>query len=145
MGLRKGVSFLSWFFLFCTVYTNPQCLSHADDVLPSHVWFFVNYSPPGSSVHGDFPSKNIGVDCHTLLQGIFPMQGLNPGLPYCRWILYHLSHQGSPRILDWVAYLFSRVTSWPRNWTGVSCIADRFFATWATREASCSWKSFAIP
>ena len=33
--------------------------------------------------------------CHFLLQGIFPTQGLNPSLPYCRQILYHLSHQGS--------------------------------------------------
>ena len=32
---------------------------------------------------------------HALLQGIFPTQGLNPGLPHCRWILYRLSHQGS--------------------------------------------------
>ena len=42
----------------------------------------------------------------SLLQGIFPTQGSNPGLPHCRWILYHLSHQGSPRILEWVAYPF---------------------------------------
>ena len=42
-----------------------------------------------------------------LLQGIFPTQGSNPGLPHWRQILYHLSHQGSPRILDWVAYPFS--------------------------------------
>ena len=34
-------------------------------------------SPPGSSVHGDFPGKNTGVDCHFLLQGIFLTQGLN--------------------------------------------------------------------
>ena len=34
--------------------------------------------------------------CHALLQGLFPTQGLNPGLPHCRWILYCLSHQGSP-------------------------------------------------
>ena len=53
---------------------------------------------PGSSVQGDSPGKNTGVGCHVLLQGIFPTQGLNPGLPYCRWILYHLSHQGSPCI-----------------------------------------------
>ena len=38
-----------------------------------------------------------------LLQGIFPIQGLNPGLLHCRWILYHLCHQGSPWILEWVA------------------------------------------
>ena len=44
----------------------------------------------------DSPGKNTGGACHALLQGIFPIQGLNPGLPYCRRILYHLSHQGSP-------------------------------------------------
>ena len=48
--------------------------------------------PPGSSVHGDSPGKNTGVDCHALLQGIFPTQGSNPGLPHCRRILYHLSY-----------------------------------------------------
>ena len=53
-------------------------------------------SPPASSIHGDSPGKNTGVGCHALLQGIFPTWGSNPGLPYCRRILYHLSHQGSP-------------------------------------------------
>ena len=49
----------------------------------------------GFSVHGDFPGKSIGVGCHVLLQGIFPTQGLNPGLLHCSWTLYHLSHQVS--------------------------------------------------
>ena len=84
-------------------------------------------SPPDSSVHGDSPGKNTGVGFHVLLQGIFPTQGSNPGLPHCRRILYCLSHQGSPRILEWAAYPFFRETSWPRNQTRVSC--------WATREA----------
>ena len=53
-------------------------------------------SLPGSSVHGDSPGKNTGVGCHALLQGIVPTQGSNPGLPHCRRILHHLSHQGSP-------------------------------------------------
>ena len=56
----------------------------------------------------------------SLLQGIFPTQGSNPGLPHCQWILYQLSHKGSPRILEWVAYPFSSGSSWPRNWTGDS-------------------------
>ena len=43
----------------------------------------------------------------SLLQRIFPIQGSNPGLPHGRWILYQLSHKGSPRILEWVAYPFS--------------------------------------
>ena len=52
-------------------------------------------SPPGSSVLGDSPSRNTGVGSLSLLQGIFPIQGSNPGLPHCRWILYQLSHKGS--------------------------------------------------
>ena len=40
--------------------------------------------------------QNTGVGSLSLLQGIFPTQGSNPGLPYCTWILYQLSHKGSP-------------------------------------------------
>ena len=57
-------------------------------------------SPPGFSVHGDSPGKNTGVGCHALLQGIFPTQGSNPGLPHCRRILYRLNHQGSPHLFS---------------------------------------------
>jgi len=39
---------------------------------------------------------SMGFSCHFLLQGIFPMQGSNPGLLHCRQMLYTLSHQGSP-------------------------------------------------
>ena len=73
--------------------------------------------------------------CHALLQGIFPTQESNPGLPHCGQILYCLNHQGNPGILEWVAQPFSRGSSRPRNWTGVSCIVGRFFTSWATREA----------
>ena len=70
----------------------------------------------------------------------WPTHRLNPGLLHCRQILYQMSHKGSPRILKWVAYPFSRVSSWPRNQTRVSCIAGRFFANWAIREAfALSW------
>ena len=49
----------------------------------------------------DFPGNNTGVDCHFLLQRIFPTQGWNPGLPHSRQTLYHLSHQhGYPIILE---------------------------------------------
>ena len=71
----------------------------------------------------------------TLLQGIFPTQGLNPGLMHCRWIHYYLIHQRSSRILEWVAYPFSSGTSQPRNWTGISSIAFlQFFTSWATQD-----------
>ena len=46
----------------------------------------------------NYPGKNIEEGSHALLQWIFLTQGSNLGLPHCRWILYHLSHQGSPRI-----------------------------------------------
>ena len=79
--------------------------------------------------------QNTGVGRLSLLQGIFPNQGLNLGLLHCKLILYQLSHQGSPRIQEWVAYPFSWATSQPRNWIKVSCIAGGFFTSWATREA----------
>ena len=55
-----------------------------------------DYSPTRLLCPPNPPSKNPGVGCHSLLQGIFPNQGLNPRLLHCRQILYHLSHQGSP-------------------------------------------------
>ena len=71
----------------------------------------------------------------SLLQGIFPTQQSNSGLLHCRHVLYLLNHKGSPRILEWVAYPCSRGSSYPRNQTGVSCIAGRFFTNWAIKEA----------
>ena len=75
--------------------------SFSKSKLLSHVRLFVTpwpYSP------WNFPGQNTGVGCLSLLQGIFPNQGSNPGLPHCRQILYQLSYKGSPRILQWVAY-----------------------------------------
>ena len=101
----------------------------------------------GSSVHGDSPSNNTRVGCHAILQGISPAQDLNPGLLHCRCILYPLGHQGIPRILQWVAYPFSRGSSRPGNPTRIFCIADWVFflllfnnsadwvfTRWATKE-----------
>ena len=53
-------------------------------------------SPLGSSVHGDSPGKNTGVGSCSLLQGFFPTQGLNPGLPHCRQILLPSEPPGKP-------------------------------------------------
>ena len=49
----------------------------------------MDYSPPGSYVHGDSPGKNTEVGSHSLLQGIFPTQGLNLCLLLGRQIPYH--------------------------------------------------------
>ena len=78
--------------------------------------------PPGK------PKKN-GMGSLSLLQGIFPTQGSNPGLPNCRQILYQLSYQGSPRVLESVAYPFSSGSSQPRSRTGVACFAGGFFTS----------------
>ena len=94
-------------YMLCLV--DQSCLTLCDPM---------DCSPPGSSVQVDSPSKNTGVGCHFFLQEIFPTQGSNLGLPHCRWILYHLTHQGSPRILEWVFFSFSRRTSQPAELPG---------------------------
>ena len=105
--------------------------------------------------------KNTGVGILSLLQRIFPTQESNWGLLHCRQIFYQLSHEGTPkwkwksfspvwlcdpmdytvhgilqtRILEWVAFPFSRGSSQSRDWTHVSHIASWFFTSRATREA----------
>ena len=75
--------------VFYNVYVCVFVLSHAQ-----------LFATPGTVAHSrlcrwNFPGKNTGVGCYSLLQGIYPTQGSNPGLPYCRQILYRLSHQGN--------------------------------------------------
>ena len=67
------------------VIIKEKTFSHVDSLQPHRL-----YSPWNS------PGQNPGVGSLSLLQGIFPTQGLNPGLSHCRRILYHLSQQGSP-------------------------------------------------
>ena len=85
------------------------------------------YSPWNS------PGQKNRVGSLSLLLGIFPTQGSNPRLPHCRRILCQLSHKGSPRILERVAYPFSSRSFPPTNRTRVSCIAGRFFTNWAIK------------
>ena len=79
------------------------------------------YSPWNS------PGQNTGMGSLSLLWGIFPTQGSKPGFLHYRQILYPPNHKGSPRILEWVAYPFSRGSSRLRNRTGVSYTAGKFF------------------
>ena len=67
----------------CACLVAQSCLTLCDHM---------DCSPPGFSVHGDSPGKNTGEGSLSLLHGIFPIQGSNPGLPHCRQILNHLSH-----------------------------------------------------
>ena len=73
--------FSTLFFIFSQKWSESR--SVMSDSLQPH-WLYSAWNSPG---------QNIGVSSHSLLQGIFPTQGLNPGLPYCRQILYQLSHQ----------------------------------------------------
>ena len=77
-------------------------------------WNGLPYHPPG-----DLPNPGIEPRFSCIAGGLF----------------YHLSHQESPKLLEWVAYSFSRRSSQPRNWSGVSCVTGGFFTSWATREA----------
>ena len=81
----------------------------------------IDCSRPGSSVHGILQAR--------ILEWVFPTQGLKPGVLHRRRILYHLSHQGSPRILERIAYPFSRASSWPQNRPRVSSVAGRVFTS----------------
>ena len=93
------------------MYPNVHCIiyygSENRSVMSNSLWSHGLYNPWNS------PGQNTGVDSLSLLQGIFPTQGSNPGLLHCRWILYQLSQKGSPRILEWVAYPFSSGSYWP--------------------------------
>ena len=109
--------------LVCTLEQHP-CRASCSAVSNS-LWLHGLYSSWNS------PGQNTGVGTLSLLWGIFPTHGSNPDLPCSRWILYQLSHRGSPRILEWGAYAFSRGSSQPKNRTGVSRIAGRFFTKWA--------------
>ena len=64
--------------------------SESHSVVSDSLWPHGLYSPRNS------PGQNTGVGNLFLLQGIFPTQGLDPGLAHCRWILYQLSHKGKP-------------------------------------------------
>ena len=90
-----------------------------DSLQPEGLWPTRLLSP------WDSPGRNTGMGCHDLLQGIFPTQGSNPGLPHCRRILYHLSHQGSPflywmyRIYTcdiWIYHIFFIHSHFDRHW-----------------------------
>ena len=76
--------------------------SESPSVVSDSLW------PHGLYSSWNSPGQNTGVSSLSLLQGIFPTQGSNPVLPLCRRILYQLSYKGNPRILEWVAYPFSR-------------------------------------
>ena len=95
--------------MVATVMTDSMCQLHG------------LYSPWNS------PDQNTGVGSLSLLQGIFPTQGSNPGLPHCRRILYQLSYEGSPKAGLWH----------PDTWLNI--ILDVFVKVFV-----CFWMRFAF-
>ena len=95
--IKRSVNFLKC-FLFAVGLIVQSCMTLCDPV---------DCSLPDSSVQGSSLGVNTGVGCHALLQGTFPTQGSNPGLPCCRRILYQLSYlfliwcySGAPATID---------------------------------------------
>ena len=113
----EWLSFMEGWDLLCAV---AQSLSHVQNVICN----LMECSPPGSSVHVDSPGKNTGVGCHSLLQRIFPTQGLNPHLlSLLHWQADSLPAEplGKPQDLDWMPKLCTKI---PRQ---------------GTRESKCQW------
>ena len=114
--------------------TRPQSISCS---VVSDSCDSMDCSPLGSSVHRIL-SARILVGSHSLLQGIFPTQGSNPGLLHCRQIPYHLSHQGSPQPLttDPMTQLLNRTRT-----HGSCSSAPRVAALWKP----CFLQTLSIP
>ena len=88
--------------------TNKQSASRS--VVPDSLWPHGLYSPWNS------PGQNTGVSSLSLLQGIFPTQGSNSGLPVCRRILYQLSHKGSPSVIKGLGMRTLGDCVWSLGW-----------------------------
>ena len=89
----------------CKILVNPFVDSHSHSLLTLKWSESCSVASNSLGPHGLYnpwnsPGQHTGVGCHFLLQGIFPTQGSNPGLPHCTRILYQLNHLGSPKV--WV-------------------------------------------
>ena len=116
-----GSGFKSWLYYILASCHYASLWSESHSVVSNSLWPHRLYSPWNS------PSHNTGVGSLSLLQGVIPTQGSNPGLLHCRQFLYQLSHKGSPRIL--LQQIFPTQES-----AGVSCISGGFCTNWAIRE-----------
>ena len=103
-------------FKYACIFSESESCSGVSHSLRPHG----PYSPWNS------PGQKIGVNL-SLLQGIFPTQGSNPGVPHYRQVPYHLSHQGSPRILSGGSLSLFQGIFRTQESNQVSCTSGRFF------------------
>ena len=111
---------------------SESCLVVSDSLRPHGL-----YSPWNSL------GQNTGVGSFSLLQGIFPTQGLNPGLPHCRRILYQLSRQRSPSFgctMKLTSYMHMCITSLPPPQPHPQVITE----CWAELPEPCSGFPLAL-
>ena len=107
--MRKQVKRHIWFHKFSQTSDALSLLKWSSSVVSDS-------ATPGSQgptrlLHPwDSPGRNTGMGCHFFLQKIFPTQGSNLGLPYCRQTLYHLSHQGSPSSLLRIMFILAGIS-----------------------------------
>ena len=90
------VCYVWWWGAEATKVSNARGQGKLESVSCSVVSDTLRLRGPGRLLYPwDSPGKNTGVGCHSLRQGLFPTQESNTGPPHRRWILYHLSHQGT--------------------------------------------------
>ena len=112
--------------------------SESHSVMSNSLWPHV-LQPARPFCPWKFPGQNTEVDNGSLLQGIFPTQELNPGLLHCRRILYHLSHQGSPRILEWVALTKTSISIIKNSEFIHDCTIGKPYAVQVTQSCPTLW------
>ena len=101
--------------------------------------------PHGSYILWNSPGQNIGVGSLSFLQQIFLTQGLNPGLPHCKWILYQLSHNGSPKMCKHLqipphpklVYDWGCEPCLLSNWKGLFCSLQLLLVFWSIKMVFC--------
>ena len=106
--IRNSFTVLQNFLLFLISSKSQLLFSFTDLLSVSLVYIFcamlrrsvmsISFRPHALHSPWNSPGQDTGVGTLSLLQGIFPTQESNPGLPHCRRILYHLNYQGSPNI-----------------------------------------------
>ena len=104
------------FRIICSNFSITLLACESCSVMSNSLWSHGLYSPWNS------PGQNTGVSSLSLLQRIFPTQGLNPGLPHCRQILYQLSHKGSiweecTCAVVWAFFGIAFLWDWNENWS----------------------------
>ena len=116
-----------WILWTMYIVKSESCSVVLDSLLPHGL-----YSPWNST------GQNTGVGSRFPFPGDLPNPEIQSMSPALQVDSLPADHQGSPRILEWGAYPFSSRSSWPRNWTWVSCIVGGFFTSWTTRESPCT-------